>query len=471
VTDLDVLILGGGPTGLGAAWRLSQHPGAEWLLCEAEDTLGGLSRSFVDEAGYTWDIGGHVCFSHYDLFTDVLWQALGPDGFFEHERSAWVRCGSSWVPYPFQNNLHRLPYDVRERCLRGLSDAARIAATAPSTPHNLAEFIEATFGEGISEVFMRPYNEKVWATSLATMSFDWIGERVSVPDPAVAIGNANAGRDDVGWGPNNRFIFPKSGGTGAFWTGIGSLLPAMRVRTNTRAVSVDPRKRTVQFEDGAVVGYRHLISTLPLDVAAQMVGDEQLVELTRGLRHSSVNVVGLGVDGDVGLRIADKCWMYFPGTDVPFYRVTNFSHHSPAHVPLGVDGASLLVEVSESLHRPVDHELLVSDVVHGLVSTGVLADADQVSHTWLHRAEYAYPTPTLGRDDIVNRALDRLEPFGIHSRGRFGGWRYEVGNMDHSFAQGFESATRILTGEPEITIWNPGLVNTPNATMGRGRPR
>jgi hypothetical protein len=40
----------------------------------------------------------------------------------------------------------------------------------------------------------------------------------------------------------------------------------------------------------------------------------------------------------------------------------------------------------------------------------------------------------------------------VYSRGRFGAWKYEVGNMDHSFMQGVEVVERIFTGKTEITI-------------------
>jgi hypothetical protein len=161
----------------------------------------------------------------------------------------------------------------------------------------------------------------------------------------------------------------------------------------------------------------------------------------------------------VGQRLGSRCWVYFPGADAPFYRVTNFSHYSPAHVPHCSDRSSLLIEVSESTHRRVDRSALLENVVRGLVSTGILDDPGQVSHSWSYRAEHAYPTPTLGRDGIVNKALVRLESEHILSRGRFGAWRYEVGNMDHSFAQGYEAAERILTGSAEVTVNDARAVN------------
>ncbi len=61
--------------------------------------------------------------------------------------------------------------------------------------------------------------------------------------------------------------------------------------------------------------------------------------------------------------------------------------------------------------------------------------------------------PTLER----NRALGMIQPYlsqlGIYSRGRFGAWQYEIGNMDHSVMQGVEWVNAHLQNEPEVT-WN-----------------
>jgi len=74
---MKILILGGGPAGLGAAWRLNELGYSDWQLLEANDYAGGLASSFRDKQGFFWDIGGHVQFSHYDYF-DALMHKLIP---------------------------------------------------------------------------------------------------------------------------------------------------------------------------------------------------------------------------------------------------------------------------------------------------------------------------------------------------------------------------------------------------------
>jgi len=125
-----------------------------------------------------------------------------------------------------------------------------------------------------------------------------------------------------------------------------------------------------------------------------------------------------------------------------------------------------MCEVSESRDKPVDGSIVVRDTVNGLVADGLVDSAGSVFHTWTHRVEHGYPTPTKDRDAILDRMLPELYDEKILSRGRFGAWRYEVGNMDHSFMQGFEAAAHLLNGSEELTLWHPDIVNKGDAGPG-----
>ncbi len=468
-TTGNIVILGAGPTGLGAAYYLDRAAYDNWMLFEREPEVGGLAKSIRDEKGFTWDVGGHVAFSHYGVYSRLLEELLGPKGWIEHQRESWVRLLDTWVPYPFQNNLQRLPAEVAAKCLEGLIRAASEAR--PRRFANFEEFILQTFGEGIAEVFMLPYNFKVWAHPPAMLDAGWIGERVAVPDPVRVARNLALGRDDVSWGPNSTFRFPRHGGTGAIWRALAERLPRDRIVTGCGAVAVDVDARTVRLDNGEVRPYDTLITTVPLDTFAAMTGRGEWIEAASRLARSSVHIIGVGVEGEAPADLRTKCWMYFPESNCPFYRVTHFSLYSPNNVDDIRRHWSLMCEVSQSEHKAVDAGRVAEDTVRGLVAAGLLDRSDRVTHTWVKRVEHGYPIPTPDRDRSLDFLLPEMQRRGIYSRGRFGAWKYEVSNMDHSFMQGFEAAGHILFGSPELTVWDPDFSNARHPVLGWDRFR
>ena len=170
--ECDILIVGAGPTGLGAATRLHQLGEEEWLVIDANQGPGGLACSKVTPEGFLFDMGGHVIFSHYQYFDDLLDEAVGRNGWNILQRACFIWIRNTWVPYPLQNNLYCLPIEEKISCIRGLIDASTISRTEPET---FDDWIISNLGKGIADIFMRPYNFKVWAYPKNEMQCGWLG--------------------------------------------------------------------------------------------------------------------------------------------------------------------------------------------------------------------------------------------------------------------------------------------------------
>jgi protoporphyrinogen oxidase len=435
-----VLIIGAGPTGLGTAYRLHELGMSNWTLLEGTGGPGGLARSHVDDHGFTWDIGGHVQFSHYSYYDRVLDGAV-TRGWLEHERESWVWIRGRWVPYPFQYNIHRLPKADR--------DHAR-------------QWIERTFGLGIADLFLFPYNRKVWGYPLDGLDINWMGQRVAVPDVTRVRRNVEHNRDDVSWGPNNLFRFPKHGGTGAIWKGVAAMLPDDRQRFGAWVESIDLPRRRVRLRDGTTLGYDHLVSAIPLDrLCERCDGLEGAVKAAAAsLVHSSVHILGIGLRGDQPEALHRKCWMYFPESHSPYYRVTVFTNYSPHNAPGDKGTWSLMAEVCETPVKPVDATRLESSTLEALRRDRLIGEASEVVSFWHHREEHGYPTPFLGRDRVLDAVLPALDRQRVYSRGRFGAWKYEVSNQDHSFMQGVELVNRLVGIGDEPTLERPDYANS-----------
>lgn len=446
-----IVIVGAGPTGLGAGYRLKEMGYQNFQIYDRNPYIGGLAGSFTDSAGFTWDVGGHVMFSHYKYYDQVFDRLMGDD-FQMNMRECWVRMFDAWVPYPFQNNIRYLPREVAYECMIGLIEAQ--TQRDHKSARNFQEFVNAVFGDGIAKHFMNPYNFKVWAHPLELMNKEWIGERVAVLDVKRALKNIMLGSDDFGWGPNNQFKFPLFGGTGEFYRRFAKPLEG-HLNLGRHVDFVNLQKKEVRFKDGQIVHYDKLISTLPLDILCNDLLNGEvprpIKQAAASLRHSGGYMVGIGLKQPCP---SSKSWMYFPESNCPFYRVTYLSNYSPRMTPDSATHYSLLCETSYSEFKPVDGGRIVEETIQGLINAGLLrqSDRDDIVSTWVYDAKYSYPTPSVERDQILSQAIPFLESHDIYSRGRFGMWKYEVSNTDHALMQGVELVNDWLLGEAQSTI-------------------
>jgi protoporphyrinogen oxidase len=330
-------------------------------------------------------------------------------------------------------------------CLMGIIEAQKQPMDL-SRFSNFEELIYGVFGAGIAKHFMMPYNFKVWAHPPAMMNKEWIGERVSTPDITRVLGNVVHDRDDAGWGPNSTFKYPLYGGTGGLFERMQPYVND-QLTLNAATVAVDLDRKEVVLADGTREPYDVLLTTIPMDKFVGLLQGGDVPDVVRDeaqrLRHSGSFIVGVGVNQPCP---SQKCWMYFPEDNAPFYRVTYLSNYSPEVVPDHTRQYSLLAEISHSEFKPENRDTIIEETLQGMVNTKLLKEEDRkdVIDTFLIERDYTYPTPSLERDHALATIHPWLHEQNIFSRGRFGAWRYEVGNMDHSVAQGVEWVNRVV---------------------------
>eukprot|EP00798_Chlamydomonas_sp_ICE-L_P018103 gene18103-24534_t len=273
--------------------------------------------------------------------------------------------------------------------------------------------------------------------------------------------------------------------------GCGRPATPGKLRFNQHVVNIDKEAKTVEMADGKKIKYNSLLSTMPLDLTCRWLGKSEWAD---GLQHSSSHIVGVGIRGLS--PHGSKCWLYYPEGDCPYYRCTVFSNYSQTNCPQAgsklptlcmgdatpapdsdaKDGPywSLMFEISESQYKPVNQEdcqlggktwsTVVKDTLLGAISTQLMTADCEVVSLYHRRLEHGYPTPSLGRDEVLAEALPWLQQQGIWSRGRFGSYKYEVANQDHSMMLGVEAADNILFGTKELTLAHPDIVNAKKNT-------
>lgn len=479
---VDVLVVGAGPTGIGAATRLSEiKNGPSWEIREAEDRPGGLSRTDATDEGFLFDFGGHVVFSHHDYFDDLVRRSIGdfddPEKWTTKSRRSYVFTKGRWIPYPFQSNLAALSESDRKIALDGYAN--RVVVDAPA---NFDEWTTSTMGEGVADLFARPYNRKVWATDPKDMDWRWVGERV-----------APVAESSSTWGPNATFRYPKIGGTGEIWRRAFEALPSDRKFLRSRLVAVDLEERVATFVDasdgtkdrvryGRLIHSLHPFDFLSLTLRTKKYGlrcRELIDRCVRDTRTTRTTVVGLGFRSRSEEETDDGvCWCYFPDDDVVFHRATVLSNYSPHVVPppevelptlkvvgsnesppsdlrAGGSYSSLLLEISNEFGEPPRwigkdaDDVVVDDCVRGCVRTGLLMEGDEIVSISVARESNGYPVPTIERDAFMRDYESFFSGKDVYGRGRFGSFKYEIGNQDHAVEMGREIVDRVVFGDEE----------------------
>ncbi|XP_038065097.1 uncharacterized protein LOC119735469 [Patiria miniata] len=483
-----IVIIGSGPTALGAAKRLYDlgqgKNNSVITILEELGRPGGLASSTRDDKGFLWDVGVHVVFSHYTYFDRVLNMAV-PEWNYRRRASFAFMKGSDdkrrFIPYPVQNNIHVMDKIDQQKSLKGLEEITKSPITRK--PTNFDEWLLQKFGVGLADVFMRKYNQKIWTVDTKEMNSAWVGERVAVPDieeiktKIKEVDNGIEAKDSE-WGPNRFFRFPKYNGTGGIWQSVARMLPSHWFRFHEKATAIDIDQKIITVEAGTVskthytLEYDILFSTVPLDVFTSFLQSkdtslEQMRQLASQLVYTHTHIVGVGLTGHLPKSLADKSWVYFPDSDSPFYRVTMFSNYSDDHVPKGGAFWSLMCEIAEpqKSSNPAywSRENLIKESIQALVLYGFIT-ADMVVSKHYRLLDHGYPVPSLKRDMLLDTIQPWLKTKDIYSRGRFGGWRYEVANQDHSFMQGVEAVDKILSDIPELTYPDPNLANSKKNT-------
>ena len=484
ISNHKIVIIGAGPTGLGAAHRLYElskaFPNTSVTILEQNGKPAGLAASERDDQGFLWDMGGHVIFSHYDYFDYVLGRTVKEWNRRQKAAYAFMKGSDNkrrFIPYPVQNNIEVMDKVDQQKCLLGLEEIAK--NPMKEKPANFDQWLVRNLGTGLCEVFMRKYNRKVWTVDPTEMNSVWVGEKVAVPDIAkikhkIAEYNNGTSPKDSAWGPDNVFRFPTYNGTGGLWQAVADRLPLewFKFHHKVKGINIDTNSVTVEIDSqlGVVQEFQFnsLITTVPLDVFINMTngGDgslKNMKDLSSQLVYSHTHVIGIGLKGQPPQMLVNKSWMYFPDSDSPFYRITVFSSYSDDHVPNPGNQWSLMCEAAEpktnSNPEQWTKDYLINATIKALISYGFITPGMVVSKFY-RRLDHGYPVPSINREMILEKVQFWLESKSIFSRGRFGGWRYEVANQDHSFMQGVEVIDRLLRGIPEDTYFAPNLVNS-----------
>ena len=433
---MKTVVLGGGVSGLTAAYALNRIHHTPCVLYEKEPTVGGLCRT-LEHDGFVFDSVSHVL--HFrSKRSEHLARAVLDGNLMRHERNACIFLRGRYIPYPFQTHLGFLPFLEKTSCLVGYLRAWVKHLLGKSTsPANFEEWIHSHFGAGIAETFMVPYNTKLWGVSPQAMSFDWVGTFV----PGLSLSQVFASlfrKTSNGLGYNSHFFYPQRGGIELLADGIAMLVS--EIRLGHRVVAIDLHRRVVRFEPAHEETYDRLISTIPLRSLIQMASGvpQELRDLSRELRSTTLLNFTYCINHPLPHSFH---WVYFSEPEFPFFRLVFPSNFSSSLAPPGCS----IISAEVSVHDPgrsskLDHEIRLK-----LQELGLLQSPSDIIHSESNYFEHAYPVHDLGRESRVARLHAFLNSTGVWSIGRFGGWRYT--SIDDAMDEAYQTAETIVLSQ------------------------
>ena len=431
-------ILGGGLSAISLAYYLQENKNIDEIhILEKNDVLGGICRTYVKD-GIEYDVGPHIIFSKDKEILDFMNNLLGENN-EKHRRSNRILHKKRFVQYPFENDLSKLPKEDIDYCVNGFLHNPYESYEAK----NMLQFFLKTFGEGITNTYLRPYNEKIWKFDPSFMDTQMV-ERIPKPPKEDILKSANGETID-GYLHQLYFTYPKQGGTEALIKAfIAKLSDKVKIHTNNKVLKAKKQgdKFVVTTSEKEYVCDK-IISTMPANEFSHIYEDnnkpQEILDIADNLRYNSIAICIVNVSKDYAgdnyaFMVADK--------NVKFHRISKLDFMGEHYHKDGT--ATYMAEITyrkNDLNDKASDEELTQKVIEGLETIGFIDSKDDVNFTDLKRFEYAYVIYDLKHRQNMDAIKEYFAKQGIYLNGRFGSFEYL--NMDAIIKQSKNLAENI----------------------------
>ena len=436
----DQIVLGAGPSGISYSLFFDNSP----LIIEKNDHPGGHASSFVID-GFTFDYGPHIIFSRDKPILDFIVKSLG-DNVHQCKRNNKISFKNKLVKYPFENDLSSLDLEDNYECIsQFLFNPYKEKYKNPS---NMKEWFLHTFGEGISNKYLIPYNEKVWNVPVEMLSMVW-SDRIPNPPPEDIL-KSSIGIKTEGYLHQLFYHYPEKGGYQAIsqnWSqscDIHFNEEVVKINKLDDGFEIETSKQTYQS--------KKIVSTINLSALFKTCAHwipKEVVEAYKKLIINPMYVISIGIKGNdmdkfTAIYFADKEFLVnrvsYPCT---FSEKNGPNNHFSIQAEITYSPQSDIADMTdEAIIQHVLDGLKERSLIHGEV---ILVDLKRVSES--------YVVYDVGYENHTKIIRDYFTQVGIDLLGRFSYFEYI--NIDMAVARSIETYQRIS----QSTLTKEGLLN------------
>lgn len=395
----EVVILGGGVSGLANSFYLKDHFNLTVSGFEKESYLGGHARSWKNENG-VWDEGVHIFFGKQEDVTP----------FFSFEKAIEIPAqvlnyaDGYWIPQPIYVNLCNLPEYTRNEMVHSLINAQfQMEPQNSEKSENYADWLLGAYGEKYAKLFPFRYNQKYWRIHPSKMSTNWIEPRMFVP----SVKQIEEGcKNNQGLHYIKKFIYPNKKMFSNFFE--ESALSS-NFETSSKILSIDLHKRIVHF-DKQTKPYDILINTIPLPTFINLCKDapQNVLEAARKLKYTKMHLVNLKIRGNLEVFFH---WAYIHDEDLLSTRVTNYNN---LRNELDNEFSFLQVEIyiSSDQKNNYSSKELIDNVTLEMKKIKLIPMNAEVTGTH-HYVDFANVCFDIDRERNLDIIYDYLSNFGL----------------------------------------------------------
>jgi len=395
------LIIGAGVTGLGFANFIDSE---DYLILEKESKPGGYCRTIYKE-GFVWDYAGHFFHFANQELKKFFNSKIDPQDLIYKEKNTKIFYKGKYIDYPFQKNIHQLSKDEFIDCLYDLFNKKE-----KNEYLGFEDMLYGKFGKSITEKFLKPYNEKLYACDLNRLDSNAMGRFFPYANIKEIIDNMKLEEDNS---YNKDFLYPKKGAV----TYINALLNELntnKILFNQEVIDIDVKNKVVitstdKFE------YEYLINSAPFDHLLKYIDPKEYERTKEKLTYNKVLVLNLGFDKKSSIK--DTHWVYVPDKDINFYRFGFYDNI------LDSDKLSMYIEIGYESDAEVNIENQLEITIKNLKEIGVISDHKLLAYSSIIMTP-AYVHISNEGNSLKDKKKKEIENHNIYTIGRYGDWKY-----------------------------------------------
>lgn len=405
-----IVVLGAGPAGLAAAYKLATTQRGSVTLVERQARVGGNAASVVID-DIPVDFGSHRLHPSTSpvVMADIV-RLLGDD-LLDRPRHGRIRLRGRWVHFPLKPvdlALHLPPAFA----LGVVGDLIRKPFAGAAAEPSFASILERGLGRTICRDFYFPYASKIWGLAPDALDPEQARRRVGNSSIGKMIGRVLGAVPGLKKPGAGRFFYPRRGfgqiceAYAAAGTRAGATLLLNTAVSRIEVERGRVRRVIVTTDDvERAIDTTQVLSTIPLPLLARLVHDAErpapLADAAQ-LQQRAMVLVYLTLETD---QFTEFDAHYFPETSIRISRLSEPKNYSQTVRPgRTVLCAELPCSTTDPEWTQTDAEL-ARLVVHDLEQAG-LGPVPSVRAVQTVRLPHAYPLYTRGYRAAFE-ALDR----------------------------------------------------------------